>query len=84
MNTIHFSGADFDLSTFVAKVIADSEPTVLESESGKKVVVMPLEDFTGWQETAYLLSNPVNAEHLRQSIAQARSNKVIEHELDEV
>jgi antitoxin YefM len=29
----------------------------------------------------YLLSNPVNAEHLRQSIAEAKAGKTLEREL---
>jgi antitoxin YefM len=83
MNTVQFDGGNFDLSGFVAKVIADAEPTVLETESGKKVVVMPLDEFTAWQETTYLLSNSANAAHLRESIAQAAGGKVTERELDE-
>lgn len=83
MNTIHINGGSFDFSTLVAKVIADAEPTVLETDSGESVVVMPLDEFTGWQETAYLLSNPANAAQLRQSILEAESHVVTEHELDE-
>lgn len=83
MNTIHINGGSFDFSTLVAKVIADAEPTVLETDSGKSVVVMPLDEFTGWQETAYLLSNPANAAQLRKSILEAKSHVVTEHELDE-
>jgi antitoxin YefM len=70
MNTIHINGGSFDFPTLVAKVIADAEPTVLETDSGESVVVMPLDEFTGWQETAYLLSNPANAAHLRNSIIE--------------
>jgi antitoxin YefM len=83
MNTVHLDSGSFDLSMFVAKVIADAEPTVLETEAGKKVVVMPLDEFTAWQETAYLLSNPANAAHLRESIAQAKAGRLTERELDE-
>jgi antitoxin YefM len=61
MNTIQFNSGNFDLSSFVAKVIADAKPTVLETEAGNKVVVMPLDEFTAWQETNYLLGNPANA-----------------------
>ncbi|RKZ36279.1 MAG: antitoxin, partial [Gammaproteobacteria bacterium] len=34
-------------------------------------------------ETLYLLSNPANAEHLRESIAQAKMGKTQERELIE-
>jgi antitoxin YefM len=44
-------------------------------------VLLSLEEFNSWQETLYLLSNPVNAEHLRQSIAEAKAGKTLEREL---
>ena len=37
----------------------------------KEPYSMSLDEFNSWQETLYLLSNPANAEHLRESIAQA-------------
>jgi antitoxin YefM len=44
---------------------------------------MPLEEFNSWQETLYLLSNPANAEHLLESIAQAKMGKTQKRELIE-
>jgi len=44
---------------------------------------MSLDEFNSWQETLYLLSNPANAEHLRESIAQAKMGKTQERELIE-
>jgi hypothetical protein len=35
------------------------------------------QEFNSWQETLYLLSNPANAEHLRQSIAEAQIGKTM-------
>lgn len=83
MNTVQLNNGSFDLTTLVAKVIADAEPTVVETASGKSVVLMPLEDFTAWQETAYLLGNPANAAHLRKSISESQAKQVAPHELDE-
>jgi antitoxin YefM len=83
MNTVHLSSGSFDFPSLVAKVIADAEPTVVETEAGKSVVLMPLDEFTAWQETAYLLGNPSNAAHLRESIAQAKSGNVTPRGLDD-
>lgn len=83
MNTIQLTSNNIDFTSLVAKVIADAEPTVIETEAGKSAVLMPLEEFTAWQETAYLLSNPANAAHLRKSIAEASSGQIVERELDE-
>ncbi len=44
---------------------------------------MSLEEFNSWQETLYLLSNPANAEHLMESIKQAKSgNKSVRKLID--
>lgn len=83
MNTVHLNGGGFDFPGLVAKVIADAEPTIVETDAGESVVLMPLEEFTSWQETAYLLGNPANAAHLRKSIAEGKANHVVERELDE-
>lgn len=83
MNIVHLNGGSFDFSGLVAKVIADAEPTVVETEAGGSVVLMPLDEFNAWQETAYLLGNPSNAAHLRKSMAEATANRIVERELDE-
>jgi PHD/YefM family antitoxin component YafN of YafNO toxin-antitoxin module len=51
----------------------DAEPTIVVLETGQQVVVIPLDEYTVWQETRYLLANPANAAHLRQSIAEAQA-----------
>ena len=44
---------------------------------------MPLEEFNAWQETLYLLSNPVNAKRLLSAIDKAESGLATEHQLIE-
>jgi len=39
---------------------------------------MPLDEFDSWRETMYLLSNPANAEHIRQSISELQTGKAKE------
>ena len=53
-------------------------------ETGQQVVVVPLDEYTAWQETRYLLANPANAAYLRQSIAQAQAGAGEERELLDV
>lgn len=83
MNAIPSESASQDLDGFVARVLAGAEPVVLSTATGQSVVVMPLEEFEAWQETAYLLQTPANAAHLRQSIAAAARGEFVERELDE-
>jgi antitoxin YefM len=62
----------------IDQVILDVEPTIVCNAQGKQAVLMSLEEFNSWQETLYLLSNPANAEHLVESIKQAKSGNKVE------
>jgi antitoxin YefM len=83
MNAITLDEAQQDLAGLVSRILADAEPTILSTSSGEAVVLLPLDEFNSWRETAYLLSNPANAAHLRRSIAEARAGQVVEHNLIE-
>jgi len=52
--------------------------------NGKNVVIMSEEEYLGWQETTYLLSNPNNAKHLQKSIKELDNNDTTSFELDEL
>jgi antitoxin YefM len=71
MNVVTVDEAKRNLDSLIAKVFSNAEPTVITSETGQHIVMLSLDEFNGWQETAYLLSNPANAAHLRKSIAEA-------------
>ncbi len=81
MNAITVAEAKENLERLIQQVLADSEPTVLCTENGEQVVVLPLDEFNSWKETIYLLANPANAAHLRKSIAEARAGEVEEKAL---
>jgi len=73
MNIVTVNEARRNLDALIQKVFSDAEPTIISTETGQQIVLMPLDEFNAWKETAYLLSNPANAAHLRKSIAQARN-----------
>ncbi|HBW56335.1 MAG TPA: antitoxin [Oscillatoriales bacterium UBA8482] len=75
MKAITSNQAKQKLDEIIDKVILDAEPTILCNDQGKQAVLMSLDEFNSWQETLYLLSNPANAEHLLESIKQAKSGK---------
>ncbi len=83
MNTINLDNSNYDLQQLITRVIADAEPTIVNTNSSSSVVLMPFEDFYAWQETAYLLKSPANATHLSKSIAEAQAGNSVERELDE-
>jgi len=83
MTVITVNDAKRNLDALIAKVVSNAEPTIIITDTGQQIVLLPLAEFNAWQETAYLLSNPANAAHLRQSIAEAQLGKVIKRELIE-
>ena len=83
MNAITVNEAKNNLDRLIEQVTADAEPTIICGDQGQKAVLLSLGEFNSWQETLYLLSNPANAAHLRQSIAEAKAGKTLERELIE-
>lgn len=75
MKAITSNQAKQQLDELIDQVILDVEPTIVCNDQGKQAVLMSLDEFNSWQETLYLLSNPANAEHLIESIKQAKSGK---------
>ena len=84
MNTMTVSEAKENLEQVIEQVIANVEPAIICTDTGERTVLLPLAEFTSWQETFYLLSNPANAEHLRQSMLEAKTGKTVEQDLVEV
>ncbi|GCL37403.1 prevent-host-death family protein [Sphaerospermopsis reniformis] len=83
MDAITTQQASQDLDNLVDRVIADVEPTIICNNKGNKAILISLEEFSSWQETLYLLSNPVNAKHLLSSIQSAKAGDIIERDLIE-
>lgn len=83
MTVITVNEAKRNFDALIAKIVSNAEPTIITTDTGQQIVLLPLAEFNAWQETAYLLSNPANAAHLHQSIAEAQLGKVAEHELIE-
>lgn len=83
MDAITTQQASQDLDNLIDRVIADVEPTIICNNKGNKAILISLEEFSSWQETLYLLSNPVNAKHILASIQSAKAGDIIERDLIE-
>jgi antitoxin YefM len=77
MNVVTVNEAKRDLDSLIAKVVSNAEPIIITMDTGQQIVLLPLDEFNAWQETAYLLSNPAHAAHLRQSIAEQQLGKIV-------
>ena len=83
MNVISYSAFRAELATTLDQVVANHSPVMITRQNGKHAVVMSLEDFTAYEETAYLLRSPKNRNRLLESLQQLNSGNVIERELQE-
>jgi antitoxin YefM len=84
LKTVTLREANLKLEELVQQVLADGETWILVTESGDRVVILPLEEYNSWKETLYLLRDPSNADHLRRSIAELKAGKAEERDLLEV
>ena len=79
-----FNYAKDNLGLLINQALDNSEHIIISADNAKSMVLMSLEEFSSWQETLYLLSNPYNAKHIFESIEQANSGRVFERELVEL
>ena len=83
MDHVSYTELRQNLKKHLDKVCDDRAPLLVTRRNGEAVVMMPLSDYEGMEETLYLLSDPANAEHLRKSIAEADAGKLVPHDLME-
>jgi len=65
------------------KVNDDHVPMLITRRNGKPAVVISLEDFKSYEETAYLMASPENAQRLNEAIAEVEAGKTIRKDLIE-
>jgi len=75
MKTLTYSALRNNLAKAIEEVTQDHAPILITRQKGVAAVLVSLEDFESWQETAYLMRNPANAAHLRRGIAQVKAGK---------
>jgi antitoxin YefM len=57
---------------------------VLVSPNGAEYVVMPKKEWDSWQETLYLMSNPINAARVLEGIRQIEQGQVVSKKLEDL
>jgi len=81
MEAITYTAARQNLAKTMEKVCKDHAPVIVTRRTSNSVVIMSLEDYEAFEETAYLLRSPKNARRLIESIAQLENDKGAEKEL---
>ena len=83
MDTISYSAFRTHLAGTLDKVNNDHKPILITRQNGKPAVVISLEDFQAYEETAYLMASPKNAERLNQAISEVEAGNTIKKGLIE-
>ena len=84
MDAVTYTAARQNLAQLMDKINENHSPVIITRQKADAVIMMSLADFNSMQETAYLLSNPANAERLRASMANAAKGKLKTVNLDEL
>jgi antitoxin YefM len=73
MNALTYTFTRQHLADVMRSVNEDHAPVVVTSQRGKPVVILSLDDYHAFEETAYLLRNPQGAKRLLESVEELRA-----------
>jgi len=83
METISYTAFRNHLASSIDRVNDNHEPLLVTRQNGSPAVVLSLEDFKSYEETAYLMANPKNAARLTGAIEQLESGQGVARDLSE-
>jgi antitoxin YefM len=83
MDNVSYTSFRANLAHMLDKVNRDHAPLMITRQNGKPAIVMSVEDFKSYEETAYLMASPGNAARLNEAISEIESGKSSRHELIE-
>ena len=75
MDTISYTAFRNQLAKTLDKVNDDHKPVLVTRQNGKPAVVISLEDYKSFEETAYLMMSPKNAARLNRAIKQLENGQ---------
>jgi antitoxin YefM len=79
MDVLSYSALRNNLASTLDKVNEDHVSILITRQNGKPAIIMSLEDFNAYEETAYLMFSPKNAERLNQAISEIETGKSTQH-----
>lgn len=75
MKTLSYSAVRNNLAKAIDQVNEDHAPIIITRQKGASAVLVSMEDYESWQETAYLARSPAMRRRLRSAINQIESRK---------
>ncbi len=83
MDILNYTTFRNQLSKALDKVNDDHIPIMITRQNGKPAVLLSLDDFKAYEETAYLMASPKNGARLNQAIADIEAGNIEQHALIE-
>lgn len=80
MTHVTYSQLRANLADLMDEVCDSRAPLTITRQNARSVVMMSEDDYEGLMETVHLLRSPANAARLLQSIQQADSGQLVEHD----
>ncbi len=81
MDIISYTSFRQNLACTLDKVNENHVPIMVTRQNGEPAIVMSVQDFKSYEETAYLMASPKNAERLNASIAEIEGDKISQHDI---
>ena len=78
-----YSDARQNLKDVMDQVVADKTHVIVTRQKAESVVMVSLSDWNSMEETMHLMSNPANAQRLREAVDQLDAGEGTERELIE-
>lgn len=75
MQALSYTALRNNLAKSIDQVCEDHAPILVTRQNGNDAVLISREDFDAYEETAYLLRNPKNAERLLKAIQDVENGK---------
>lgn len=83
MDNVSYTAFRSNLANMLDKVNQDHTPIMITRQNGKPAIVMSVEDFKAYEETAYLMASPQNARRLNEAVAQIEAGNAPPRDLIE-
>lgn len=77
MHTVTFSDARKHFADTMSRVTNNAEPVRIMRRDAPDIVMIDAGEYEAMLETIYLFSNPANAAHLNESLAQLERGEVV-------
>ena len=84
MHAVTYSEARANFAAMLDKVNDDHAPVLITRQNGKPAVLISLEDYSAWDETAYVLRNPANAKQLLTSVEELNRGGGVKRSFEEL